>query len=70
MSGLNMKYFVLKPKGTDAYAKASRAAMNQFSKMIREENPELANDLLDWQMNEFESANSPKDEVNPLTTQR
>lgn len=31
MDGLKMKYFVLKPAGDDAYAKASRAAMNRYA---------------------------------------
>jgi hypothetical protein len=48
MKGLKMKYFVLKPKGTDIYAYASRMAMRTYANIIIEENPELANDLLDW----------------------
>ena len=51
-TGLKMKYFVLKPKGTDAYALASRAAMRMYAVQIREENPELALSLDEWAMNE------------------
>ena len=48
MSGLEMKYFVLKPRGDDAYAKASRAAMRKYALMIREENPDLSDELREW----------------------
>lgn len=48
MAGLTMKYFVLKPRGDDSYAKASRAAMRTYAKYIREENKELCDDLRDW----------------------
>jgi hypothetical protein len=48
MTGLLMKYFVLKPEGADRYAAASRRAMRAYAEHIREENPELANQLRDW----------------------
>jgi hypothetical protein len=48
VKGLQLRYFVLKPKGTDRYAKASRAAMRRYAKLIQEENPELAQDLREW----------------------
>ena len=48
MSGLMLKYFVLKPHGDDAYAKASRAAMRAYAKHIRAENPELSDELREW----------------------
>ena len=48
MNGLEMKYFVLKPKGNDEYAKASRGAMRQYARLIEQVNPELANDLREW----------------------
>ncbi|MDE2442009.1 MAG: hypothetical protein KGP14_13380 [Betaproteobacteria bacterium] len=47
-NGLLMKYFVLKPAGDDAYAKASRAAMRQYARLIREENQGLHDDLVAW----------------------
>lgn len=46
--GLEMKYFVLKPGGDDQYAIASRAAMKVYADTISSENPELAEDLLQW----------------------
>lgn len=46
--GLLMKYFVLKPHGNDRYAAASRKAMVEYSKFIKEENPKLAKELRDW----------------------
>jgi hypothetical protein len=48
MSGLLMKYFVLKPTGDDAYAKASRSAMRKYADAIAAENADLAADLRDW----------------------
>jgi len=47
-TGLLMKYFVLKPGGNDAYAKASRAAMRKYADFIEGENPELAHQIRDW----------------------
>lgn len=52
---LEMKYFVLKPHSNtknDAYAIASRAAMNAYSQAIRKENPELADSLQKWVLDE------------------
>jgi len=46
--GLQMKYFVLKPKGDDAYAAASRAAMFKYATLIESENYELARQLREW----------------------
>lgn len=48
MEGLILKYFVLKPKGTDVYAKASRKAMRTYAFEIMDENPAFAHDILDW----------------------
>ncbi len=47
-SGLEMKYFVLKPGGDDKYAAASRSAMRRYAAHIIEENPELAKELREW----------------------
>ena len=47
-----MKYFVLKPEGTDAYAKASRKAMRAYALGIGSVNPKLADELLGWAGNE------------------
>ena len=43
-----MKYFVLKPRGNDPYAAASRAAMHQYADCIEDENPDLATELKEW----------------------
>lgn len=48
MSGLIMKYFVLKPGGSDEYAWASRQAMLTYADAIAEVNPELAEELTQW----------------------
>ncbi|MGH9930008.1 MAG: hypothetical protein ACREA9_12410 [Pyrinomonadaceae bacterium] len=49
---LLMKYFVLKPKGTDIYAEASRAAMKAYAKKIEHDNPTLAYELASWAVRE------------------
>ena len=46
--GLKMKYFVLKPYGTDAYAIASRQAIMEYSRSIEKTNEQLATDLRVW----------------------
>jgi hypothetical protein len=48
MTGLIIKYFVLKPEGDDNYAIASRRAMSAYAKWIEEENPILASELREW----------------------
>lgn len=48
MAGLEMKYFVLKPRGTDIHARASRRALRSYAALMKEENPEFANDLIKW----------------------
>ncbi|GAI86312.1 unnamed protein product [marine sediment metagenome] len=53
MTGLKMKYFVLKPSGDDRYAVASRKAMRAYALHIQNENEELANDLREWADNEM-----------------
>lgn len=64
MSGLEMKYFVLKPKSAckyDIYARASRAAMTTYAKVIRSYNEQLADDLEEWVRNEISDEFSLKD---------
>jgi hypothetical protein len=58
MEGLQMKYFTLKPKGEDVYAKASREAMKTYADVVCEENPKLADELIDW--SNVEESNSVK----------
>ena len=53
-TGLEMKYFVLKPRGHTPYARASRLAMLAYSEAIEEENAELAHDLASWVTREQE----------------
>jgi len=48
MTGLVMKYFVLKPCGDDRYAQASRAAIRRYADFIEPENQELARELNEW----------------------
>jgi len=48
MSAIEMKYFVLKPKGDDEYAKASRAAMRAYATHISKENIGLCDELREW----------------------
>ena len=47
-SGLYMKYFVLKPEGTDIYAYASRMALREYAKCLDEGDPELSRGLKEW----------------------
>ena len=54
---LTNKYFVLKPEGEDVYAKASRTAMLTYAKVIYDENPQLAQDLVAWSSAEELEAN-------------
>ncbi len=42
------KYFVLKPRGDNPYATASRAAMRQYAKAIQSVNPTLCDELRKW----------------------
>jgi hypothetical protein len=59
MTGLEMKYFVLKPRGAfeDPYAKASRAALKAYAEAILEENPQLYGDIEKWRITEQGKAN-------------
>jgi hypothetical protein len=51
-----MKYFVLKPRGTDLHAKASRRAMRSYAALIAYENADFAKELRDWADKEFADA--------------
>jgi len=53
--GIEMKYFILKPKSKsvdDKYAQASRHAMKAYSNFIYAQDPALAKELYDWQKKE------------------
>ena len=60
MSGLEMKYFVLKPKGNDVYAHASRAAMLTYAEEIIFSDRDLALDLIKWVADEDRKAELSK----------
>ena len=57
MTGLEMKYFVLKPKGDSQYSKASRTALKAYADAISDENPKLAHDLHMWAIDEQGAVN-------------
>lgn len=54
MDGLKMKYFVLNPTKRDRYGKASRQAMMAYAEAIKNYNPTLAKDLVEWVHREIE----------------
>lgn len=45
---LKLKYFVLKPSGDSAWARASRAAMRVFAAEIEQDNFQLAAEIKQW----------------------
>lgn len=50
-TGLQMKYFVLKPSSKDVgnvYASASRVAMRAYADHIESTDPKLASELREW----------------------
>ena len=57
MTGLKMKYFVLKPSGDNEYSAASRKAMRAYASHIQRENPELCIKLRRWADSESPSLN-------------
>ena len=74
MTGLLLKYFVLKPAGSDAYAQASRAAMRMYASAISTYNPGLALELGEWVDREVAALTtahqSGKDEVDKYEKMR
>lgn len=52
----------MKPKGDDAYAKASRKAMNAYAFEIRKTNPDLSNQLQEWVKREYFDKDQWKDQ--------
>lgn len=61
LTGLQLKYFVLKPKGIDAYAEASREAMLCYAENIENHNPQLAKELRKWVKKEKPNLYCPDD---------
>ena len=47
-TGLQIKYFVLKPSGDNPYSEASRKAIRAYAQAIQKENPQLCEDLRKW----------------------
>lgn len=45
---LEIRYFVLNPKGTDSYANASREALVAYAESIKNHDPALAKDIWEW----------------------
>lgn len=53
---LEMKYFILKPRSKtriDPYAEASRWALREFARRIKDYDPELASQLEQWAYDEM-----------------
>jgi len=66
---LQMKYFVLKPRGSNAHAEASRCAMMEYSRMIQSTDKELAASLVEWAHEEKKNALLAEDKcAAPLKT--
>jgi len=63
MAGLQMKYFVLKPRGDDLYAKASRRAMRSYASVMQHDNPVLCNQLREWADSETPSLIEDEEET-------
>lgn len=63
--GIKMKYFVLKPKGNNRYAEASRKAMRAYAAHIDSVNQDLARELRNWadseHMETLKSEEEPED---------
>ena len=47
-TGLELKYFVLKPKGRTPYHRASKAAILAYANAIENTNAQLAGELRNW----------------------
>ncbi len=65
--GLEMKYFILKPKAKgkmDMYAVASRAGMLAYADSIKPVNPQLAKELTQWALREAQEAPDCKTTLN------
>ncbi len=56
--GLELRYFVLKPVGKGAHAKASRKAILAYAKAIEKKDEVLADDLRLWVRDEKERIKS------------
>ena len=59
---LEMKYFVLKPKGNNPFAEASRCAMQAYAASIITNDKDLAFSLNEWVSRERIAASQPAEE--------
>lgn len=66
MSRLKMKYFVLKPKGDDIYARASRKAMRVYASTIQQEDSQFAHELRAWADEEWQNTEEYKKALGTL----
>jgi hypothetical protein len=48
LDGLQLKYFILKPRGNSLHAIASRAAMRAYAECIVAVNPKFAREVEAW----------------------
>ena len=62
-SGLHLKYFVVKPRGEDIHAAASRRAIHAYAKVIKPTNPGFAQALTDWASQEGALAYTKEEEA-------
>lgn len=61
---LELRYFVLKPKGTGPHHEASRRAMKTYAAAIREHDEKLAQELWQWaEAEEFNAGKAPEEPV-------
>lgn len=58
---MELKYFVLKPKGLDIHAMASRAALKTYAMILQAEDPKMALEMRNWANNEMEIANAQRE---------
>lgn len=68
MSGIKVKYFVLKPAGKGNWAKASRTAMRVFAAEIESTEPALASSLKQWAYEEERKLNTEGTDENRKTS--
>lgn len=54
MSGLELRYFVLKPSGNGLHGYASREALLLYAKIMEVEQPDFAEEIRSWVKEETE----------------
>ena len=58
MSGLKMKYFVLKPEGDDVFAQASRVGMRAYARQLENKDPQYAAEIRKWADDEMKKTST------------